>query len=354
MGDDGRLGVGVLGSGFMGRTWSDVATRHAAGTRLVAVAGGRRAPALAADMGVPLEPSLEALLARSDIDIVVLATPPDLHREQALAAAAAGKHLLIEKPMAQSVAECRAIEAACDAAGVRCAVVSHHRFRTVPRAVHDAIASGSIGPVRMIGTIGAEVGWWDLKARGDEWKLDPARQTAYASWAAHACDLIRWFTGSEVVRASAEVTNFSGTPPRVGQSAMVIYTMASGALVSVWMSYEFPPPGLEPHWPWTLVGPDGIIRFDPYQAAFLDRGAARDPLAVQPPFDPLDASDPVRLRAYAGQLEDLVAAVRGGGRPLVSAQDGLRTIAMIEAAELAAATHATVEVAADGTVRRPA
>ena len=205
----------------------------------------------------------------------------------------------------------------------------------------------------MVGTIGAEVGWWDLAARGDEWKLDPRRQTAYASWAAHACDLVRWFTGSEVVRASAQITNFSGTPPEVGQSAMVLYTMASGALVSVWMSYEFPPPGLEPHWPWTLVGPGGIIRFDPYDAAFLDRGEARDEIARQPAFDPLDAGDPVRLRAYAGQLEDLCAAVRSGGRPLVSGEDGLRTIAMIEAAELAATRDATVEVDADGTVRPP-
>jgi hypothetical protein len=56
--------VGIVGSGFMGRTWAEVAANHAAGTSLVAVTGGRRAPTLAADFGVPLEPSLEALLAR--------------------------------------------------------------------------------------------------------------------------------------------------------------------------------------------------------------------------------------------------------------------------------------------------
>ncbi len=349
----GRLGVGIVGSGFMGRTWAEVASRHASGTRVVAVTGGTRAPGLAADLGVPCDPSLAALLARPEVGLVVLASPPEFHREQALAVAAAGRHLLIEKPMAQSVAECREIVAACERHDVRCAVVSHQRFRTVPSAVHAAVMAGAIGPVRMIGTIGAEVGWWDLAARGDTWKLDPRRQTAYASWAAHACDIVRWLTGSEAVRAAAEVTNFSGTPPEVGQSAMALYTMASGALVQVWMSYEFPDPGLETGWPWTIVGATGILRMDPYDAAFLDRGGERRRIAEQPAFDPLDASDPLRLRAYAAQLEDLLAAIAERRDPAVSMHDGLRTIAMIEAAELAAVTHRTIAIGPDGTVERP-
>jgi predicted dehydrogenase len=204
----------------------------------------------------------------------------------------------------------------------------------------------------MLGTIGAEVGWWDLAARGDEWKLDPAQQTAYASWAAHACDLIRWFTGSEAIRASAQIANFSGHPPRVGQSAMVLYTMASGALVQVWMSYEFPAPGLEPGWPWTIMGADGILELDPYVSVRLAKGNDRRELARQPAFDPLDAADPVRLRAYAGQLEDLVAAVREDREPASSGRDGLRVIAMITAAERAAADHRVVAIGPDGTLDR--
>ncbi|MFO1541265.1 MAG: Gfo/Idh/MocA family protein [Chloroflexota bacterium] len=349
MAQDGALGVGIVGSGFMGSTWAEVAAHHAAGTRVVAVTGGLRAAGLAARVGIPEDPDLATLCARPEVRIVVLASPPDVHHAQALEALAAGKDLLIEKPMAQSVAECRAIAEAAERAGRRVAVVSHQRFRTVPRAAHAAIAGGAIGPVRMVGTIGAEVGWWDMEARGDTWKLDPRRQTAYASWAAHTCDLVRWLTGSEAVRASAEIANFSGTPPEVGQSAMVLYTMASGALVSVWMSYEFPAPGLDPAWPWHLVGATGIVRFDPYHAAFLDDASGRREIAAQPAFDPLDAADPVRLRAYAAQLEDLVGAIRDGRDPEVSARDGLRTIAMIEAAERSAATHRTIAIAPDGT-----
>jgi len=259
---------------------------------------GRRAAALAADYDVPLEPSLEALLARRDIDAVVLATPPAGHRDQTLLAAAAGRHALVEKPMAQTVAECREMVVACAAADVRLAVVSHHRFRDMPVAAHRLIVESAIGEVRMIGLTGAEVGWLDLAARGDEWELDPRQQTAYASWAAHSCDLVRWLSGSNAIRASAEITNFSGTPPEVGQSAMVLYAMASGALVQVLMSYEFPAPGLSPAWPWLIVGSGGMIGLDPYEHVRLGRGEAWVPVAEQAPFDSLDAvsGDTSRIR----------------------------------------------------------
>ena len=178
--------VGIVGSGFMGRTWAEVAANHAKGTSLSAVAGGTRGSALAADFGIPLEPDLDALLARDDVDAVVLASPPAGHLGQTLSAAAAGKHLLVEKPMAQSATECAEMVAACRAAGVRLSVVSQHRFRDAPVAAKQLIDDGAIGEIRMIQVTGAEVGWWDLKARGDEWKLDPRQQTAWASWGAHS------------------------------------------------------------------------------------------------------------------------------------------------------------------------
>ncbi len=110
------LGIGMVGSGFMAHTYAEVVANYAQGGQLVAIAGGSRAPALAARYGVASEPSLAALLARDDIDAVVLAGPEQLRPEQRRQAAAAGKHVLAEKPMATSVAECDAMIAACDAA----------------------------------------------------------------------------------------------------------------------------------------------------------------------------------------------------------------------------------------------
>jgi predicted dehydrogenase len=328
--------VGVVGSGFMGRTWSEVAANQAHGTTLVAVTGGRRAPRLAEDYGVPLEPSADGLVNRADVDLVIVASPPAVHLEQTVGAARAGKHVLVEKPMAQNPSQAAEMVDACRAAGVRLSVVSQHRFRDTPAAAKRLIADGVLGDVRMVRLTGAEVGWWDLKARGDEWKLDPAQQTAWASWSAHGCDLIRWFTSSEPVVAFAHITNYSGAPPAVGQSAMATYEMASGALVQIWMTYETPPPGLGSTWEFVIVGSDAILRLDPYGKLLLGRGDTWERVAEQPGFDPLDANDPVRLRAYARQLEDLVGAAQAGKDPLVSGDEGLRTTAMLDAAERSA------------------
>src|SRR5262249_12995075 len=108
------IGIGVLGSGFMGHTWAEVAANHAQGTQLVAVAGGRRAAGLAQEYGIPEEPSFEALLERGDVDAVAITTPPDGHRDQVVQAAKAGKHILVEKPMAITAAEARDMVAAAD------------------------------------------------------------------------------------------------------------------------------------------------------------------------------------------------------------------------------------------------
>ncbi len=81
------------------------------------------------------------------------------------------------------------------------------------------------------------------------------------------------------------------------------------------------------------MGSDGIIELDPYHEVRLGRGDDWTVVAQQGPFDPLDAVDPVRLRAYARQMEDLVAAVVEGHDPLVSGSEGLQTVAMLEAAE---------------------
>ena len=108
--------VGVIGTGFMGRTWTEVATNHVDETQVVAVSGGRRAEQLASDYGATAEPTPEALLARPDIDLVIVTTQPDSHEEYVVAAGRAGKHVLVEKPIAlEPAAAARLVEAAARA-----------------------------------------------------------------------------------------------------------------------------------------------------------------------------------------------------------------------------------------------
>src|SRR5262245_34275650 len=112
------IGVGIIGSGYMGRTYAECIARYNSGARLVAVAGGSRAGGLAADYQVSAEPSVHSLLQRPDIQAIIITSPQSAHREQTVNAAQAGKHVLVEKPMATSSEECRQMIDACRAAGV--------------------------------------------------------------------------------------------------------------------------------------------------------------------------------------------------------------------------------------------
>jgi UDP-N-acetyl-2-amino-2-deoxyglucuronate dehydrogenase len=334
-------GVGVLGSGFMGRTWSEVAANHVPSADLIGVAGGRRAPALATDYGCELFESYEAMLADPAVEVIVLTTPPAGHEQQAALATQAGKHLLVEKPMAQNAAECARMNEAARAAGVALAVVSQHRFRAAPVYAKRLIDEGVIGPVTMIRAIGPEVGFWDTSKTMDEWKLDPAQQTTYASWGAHACDLVRWFAGDEPDLAFALFEQYGAdTPPM--RSAMATYHFRRGAMAQLWMSYDIPAPGLGSGLQFQLVGTEGIIDCDAYGAVRLSKGDSSSIVFEQEAFDPLDPVSTPRLAAYAAELTDLLDAAREGRQPLVNGAEGLATTAMLEAAELSARTRQAI------------
>ena len=100
------VGFGILGSGFMAHTYAQCLAKHVPDGHLVAVAGGTRAPSLAAEYGVPAAATPEVLLAPEIIDAVVIATPHTTHLGLARAAAAAGKHVFSRSRWRSSLAEC--------------------------------------------------------------------------------------------------------------------------------------------------------------------------------------------------------------------------------------------------------
>jgi predicted dehydrogenase len=195
--------------------------------------------------------------------------------------------------------------------------------------------------MRMIRVTGPTAGW-DVPV--DSWQADRSQVSPFADWGAHAVDLVRWLSGSEGVHAFARFATYTDIPP-VEQSAMVTYTLADGVLVQVWLTYEIPRPGLGSAMQLLITGSDGMIELDSYGKVRLGTPAGGwETVFEQPPFDPLNADDPVRLGAYADQLRDLVAAIREGRDPLVSGREGVRTTELLEAAERSAATGEAVEL----------
>jgi predicted dehydrogenase len=337
-----ELGIGIIGSGYMGRTYAECVAQYNSGARLVAVAGGTRAPTLASDYGVDDEPSVEALLSRADIAAVIITSPQSAHCAQTVAAARHGKHVLVEKPMAISSAECRQMIDACREAGVELSVIKPWRYRGATRGLQERIARGDIGAVRMISL------WW-LYARvpfvGKEWFRDPKEGGFFLDAGSHCFDYLRWVAGAEPVRLYAQVANYNhdGETPR---STMTMLTFANGAMASLWLSYEVPKPG----WPNTdfrarVVGASGELDAHGYDALQVGLGDTWQTVYEQAPIDYINRPmERTRLEAFFDMTQDFIDAVLDGRRPPVCGEDGLAAVAMVEAGYRSSALGQAVEL----------
>lgn len=324
---------GIVGSGGMGETWAEIAAHVVPSASIAAIWGGRGAPSLARAYDVSAERSLDALLARPDVDAVLITTPQPTHAEFAIAAARAGKDVLVEKPMSVTVAEADAMVAAAAAVGVTLGVVSQHRFRPTPIAAHDRISSGAVGQVRMAEARGAVV-WPDYRRDRAPW----------VELGAHLCDILRWLVGSEPVSVSAQFATFGAASP-FPQTGMATYAFASGALGRVWLTFELPPPGLGSQMQFLIVGSEGMLELDSYVAARLGTANGWQVIAEQADPDPNVPLDPIRLESYAAQLSDFVDAVASGRPPMVDGRAGRTTMAMLEAAVASDEQRRVVEIA---------
>ena len=204
------LRVGLVGAG----RWADAHRRtlHDAGAVLVGVATGSRASAarVRADWGVDASPDLEALLAM-DLEAVIVASPNDLHAAQAQRALAADKHVLVEKPMALTVADADALLAAARATD-RVLAVGHvlRVFRLFER-VKGLLDAGRLGEPLHLG-----LDLWRRPHRpgAGGWKSDPARVgSSILEEPVHYLDLARWYLGDPT-----EVLAWSSSRP--GRAAL--------------------------------------------------------------------------------------------------------------------------------------
>lgn len=162
---------GIIGCGDVAEKKGGPALYQAEGSELVAVMRRdlEKAEDFAQRHGAKRAySSVEALLADPEIDTVYIATPPYLHCAQTLQAAAAGKHVLVEKPMALSVAECDQMIAACQKFNVSLHVAYYRRYWPKFQAIKAALEEGELGTV-----LGAQLQLCTL-APTSGWRVDPA------------------------------------------------------------------------------------------------------------------------------------------------------------------------------------
>jgi myo-inositol 2-dehydrogenase/D-chiro-inositol 1-dehydrogenase len=238
----------------------------------------------------------QRIFADPEIDAVVIATHHDSHTPLALAAAAAGKHILIEKPMALTVEECRRIAAAAEKAGVVLTV--NFKFRMAPAVLaakrhvpHPVATFGQLAMNRMPDGI---------------WVRDPARGGGLIlATACHVLDMIYWLNESEPVRVYAEGAD---------DAAAATVRFANGAIASLLLSDvgENPYAGKWLHE--IFDGRRSAVLYDHFRQVRFDGAEAG-------PFKP---SDELRADGTYGILEDFVCAIRTGRKPSITARDGIR------------------------------
>lgn len=324
--------IGVIGSGFMGRTHAEAA-RRLPQARLVAVAGGTRAPALAARYGVECAPTKEALVARDDIDAIVLTTPHHLHAEEALLALAAGKHVLVEKPLATSPADCDRMIAAATERNLTLRVGHQQRFRVNNLRARELIRSGAIGRLQAVqvnmpmyagaikaGGFGGDWSWWN----------DPRNVGHLLNSSPHAIDLLRWFGGADVVSVSALSRTFLPGIP-VEDTTMGLMEFSDGSIASLFSSRALPAPSFPGEdFRFRITGSDGLLDLDAYGELRQSDEQGWRVVSQQPPVKHEGAETAfadVRMQAYCDQLASFLEAVAGRPAEVATAAEGRAAVA---------------------------
>jgi len=327
-----KIRFGILGSGFMGRTHAE-AVRRLPDAVLVAVHGGTRAPALAERYGMAYETDKAALLARPDIDAIVVTTPHHLHVEETLAAFAQGKHVLVEKPLATSVADCDRMILAAAAAKRTLAVGYQQRFRKCNRRACELIHDGVIGRVLAVqvsmpmyagaikaGGFGGNWAWWN----------DPASVGHLINSSPHAVDLLRWFTRGDVTTVTAFSRTFLPDLP-VEDTTMGLMELSTGTICSLFSSRALPTPSFPGEdFRFRITGSKGLIDLDPYTELRLSDENGWRVVAQQPPVKHEGADTAfadVRMQAYTDQLAAFIAAINGSPSDVGTGADGRAGVA---------------------------
>ncbi|WP_407179464.1 Gfo/Idh/MocA family protein [Bradyrhizobium sp. STM 3562] len=192
---------GLLGCGRIAKRHSDLlGGNHIEGAKLVAVCDPVRARAdgIAAKFGVPASYDIEEFLARKDIDVVSVLTPSGLHPVHVIACARAGKHVVVEKPMALRLQDADEMIRACDVAGVKLFVVKQNRFNVPVVKAREALDAGRFGKL-VLGTVRVrwcrDQAYYDQDAWRGTWAYDGG---VLCNQASHHIDMLEWFFGDVV------------------------------------------------------------------------------------------------------------------------------------------------------------
>ncbi len=357
-----KHGFAIVGCGMIAE-YHARAIMELRGARLVAVQSRKRENAErigALVGGCAIYTDLDEMLRRSDIDIVCVCTPSGAHMEPAVAAAEAGKHVVVEKPLEITLARCDRIIEACDRNGVLLCTIFPSRFSEANRLVKEAIDAGRFGRLTLGDTY---VKWWRSQQYYDSgdwrgtWELDGGG--ALMNQSIHNVDLLYWFMGDV-----DEIVAFTGTLAHerieVEDTAVACLRFRNGALGVIegaTSAYPGLPKRTEIHGDQgtAIVEQDAITFWQFARETRRDR-RIREQFAATAAAKG-GASDPrgITHHGHLAQLKDFVRAIDRGTAPLIDGREGRKSVEIILGIYKAARSGRRVKLplAAGKSTRRP-
>jgi len=326
-------GFGIVGAGVIAPTHAKaIAALPAA--RLVAVTDvvPESAKDFAEEYGCDVEPDLGALLARGDIDVVSVCVPSGLHAEVGIEAAAAGKNLVVEKPIDVTLAAADGLINAVRAAGVMMTVISQHRFDPGLVELRRLLDSGALGRL-VVGEASTKwyrsQGYYDSAAWRGTRALDGG---ALLNQGIHYVDLLRWSMGP-----LAEVTAVCSTQNHQMEAedvALAVLRFSSGAVGTIVASTAIFPgfaqrleiSGTDG----TVVIEDGEIVHRAFSAELPEPGDRGSQVGTGATVPGVAANaSALGISSHAAQIADLMAAIDEGRQPLVTAESGRDSLEVV-------------------------
>ena len=338
------IGVAVIGTGAIARSHVEAykSFPQRCEVRVLCDLFPEKGQTLAGEFAISpgiLEDYREAL-SRTDVDLVSICLPPSLHAEVSIAAAEAGKHVLVEKPMASSLQECDAMIAASERAARLLSVVSQNRFKTPMRRLKALLDCGAAG--RVLHTTVNSLWWrgqsyYDLWWRGT-WEKEGGGCTI--NHAVHHVDLLLWMLGmpEELVSVFANL-NHANSETEDFSSSVLKYRDGSIAQLTASLVHHaeqqqmiFQTEKARLCMPWQVNASVEKENGFPQPCPEMEQRLQR--LYESPP--------PLKHEGHTGQIEDLLSAIEKGGQPAIDGKAGRRTLELIIGIYQSAATGSSV------------
>lgn len=334
--------VGLLGLGTIGRSHARALAELRDRGVLIGRSGG--APGAAAEAGWPdaAHLSVQDLLNREDVDVLAICTPSGAHAENVLAALEAGKHVVVEKPLALTADEADRIVALAAEKGLGVHVISQRRFEPEVQAVRAALEAGQLGAVRLATT---HVHWWRDESyyAAAAWRGETAGGGgSLMNQGVHNVDLLRWLVGPVESVTAQSATLAHG--PGAEDTTVGTVRFVGGALGLISTSTATPPGT-----PATLtlhcergvveIGQGELRRWEVDGVPAPALGGEGEGIGVG-----ASNSAAIGIAGHLQQWTDILDALHAGRGSSIPGRDAAETVRLLDALTTAAATGRTTQV----------